>query len=42
MMDDVLGLAELSSEIETQGFFGVISGNSDDSNNCGSSQSEGC
>jgi hypothetical protein len=44
MMENVLALAELSAELETQGFLGVISssGNSNDSNNCGSNQSEGC
>lgn len=42
VMQNVLALAELSAELETQGFLGIISGNSNDSNNCGSHQSEGC
>lgn len=43
MMDSVLALAELGVEAETQGFLGVIgSGNSNDSNNCGSNRSSGC
>jgi len=43
-MNDVLALAELGADLETQGFLGIYSssGNSNDSNNCGSNQSEGC
>ncbi|MGH3713911.1 MAG: hypothetical protein ACRDT4_10695 [Micromonosporaceae bacterium] len=43
MMNTVLALAELGAEVETDGFLGIYSsGNSNDSNNCGSSNSEGC
>lgn len=44
MMNNVLALAELSTELEEQGFLGVIepSGNSNDSNGCGSGRSSGC
>jgi hypothetical protein len=49
VMQSVLALAELAAEVETQGFqevnvlgFTITSGNSDDSNNCGSNASEGC
>ena len=42
MMNSVLSLAELAADMETEGFFGVISGNSSDSNQCGSNDSRGC
>jgi hypothetical protein len=43
MMYDVLALAELGADQESAGFFGVVSsGNSNHSNNCGSSNSENC
>jgi hypothetical protein len=42
MMYDVLGLAELGEDLETQGFLGVISGNSSHSEACGSGVSDHC
>jgi hypothetical protein len=47
-MNSVLALAELAADLDPQGFQevnilgSITSGNSDDSNNCGSDESEGC
>lgn len=43
MMNSVLALAELGAESEGTGFVTVtVSGNSNDSHQCGSNHSEGC
>jgi hypothetical protein len=41
MMDTVLSLVDLVNDEESS-FFNIISGNSGDSNNCGSGDSRGC
>jgi len=42
MMYDVLALAELGEQMETRGFLGAISGNSNHSEACGSGVSDHC
>ncbi|MFI7547882.1 hypothetical protein [Actinoplanes sp. NPDC049599] len=42
MMNTVLSLVNLANDDDESGFLNILSGNSGDSNNCGSGDSRGC